>query len=150
MEILEKFEIEKEEAVYTFLDAINEYSQDDDMQFDKWWELNGERFKVVLDDNIDAVRIMTIHQSKGLEFKNVILPFELSLDDNISKNDLQWLDSDFGHLPIYFSKNLKDSNFFHQYYKELITRYYDNFNVLYVALTRAKERMILFLTKQNR
>ncbi len=150
MEIIEKFEIEKEEAVYTFLDVINEYSQDDDIQFDKWWELNGERFKVVLSDNIDAVKIMTIHQSKGLEFKNVILPYELSLEDNISKNDLQWLESEFGFLPIYFSKHLKDSDFFYQYYQEVITRYYDNFNVLYVALTRAKERMILFFDKTKK
>lgn len=148
MAILEKFDIEKEEAVYTFLDAINEYSKDDDLQFNKWWEVNCERFKIVLDDNVDAVKIMTIHQSKGLEFKNVIIPFELSLADNIGKNDLQWFDSAFGHLPIYYSKNLKDTDFFHQYYEELITRYYDNFNVLYVALTRAKEKMFLFLEEK--
>ncbi|MDR2401948.1 MAG: UvrD-helicase domain-containing protein [Cytophagales bacterium] len=149
MAILEKFEIEKEEAVYTFLDVINEYTKDDDMPFDKWWEVNNERFKVVLEDDIDAVKIMTIHQSKGLEFKNVIIPFELSLDDNISKNDLQWFESEFGFLPTYYSKNLKDSKFFHQYYKEFITRYYDNLNVMYVALTRAKEKMFLFSKKNN-
>ena len=149
MDILEKFEIEKDEAVYTFLDAINEYAKDDNVAFDKWWELNNGHFKIVLDDNVDAVKIMTIHQSKGLEFKNVIIPFELSLDDNISKNDLQWFESEYGFLPIYYSKNLKDSKFFHQYYEELITRYYDNLNVVYVALTRAKEKMILFHQKDD-
>ena len=93
---------------------------------------------------------MTIHQSKGLEFKNVIIPFELSLENNITKNDLQWMYSDFGYLPIYYSKGLKDSKFSQQYYEELITRYYDNLNVEYVALTRAKEKMFLFCKKNQK
>lgn len=150
IDVVEKFEIEKEEAIYTFLDIINEYILDDKIAFNKWWEINNDRFKIVLEDNVDAVKIMTIHQSKGLEFKNVIIPFELSLENNITKNDLQWMYSDFGYLPIYYSKGLKNSKFSQQYYEELITRYYDNLNVEYVALTRAKEKMFLFCKKNQK
>ena len=62
----------------TFQDYIVSFtgSKNSDIQsFLDWWETTGTRKSVVLPGNQDAMRILTIHKSKGLEFKVVILPF---------------------------------------------------------------------------
>ena len=51
-----------------------------------WWEENGKKKSVVLPGNQDAIRILTIHKSKGLEFKIVILPFLSWNLDHIPQN----------------------------------------------------------------
>jgi ATP-dependent exoDNAse (exonuclease V) beta subunit len=43
--------------------------------FLEYWQQHGTEEKVPMPDNLDAVRIMTMHKSKGLEFPVVIIPF---------------------------------------------------------------------------
>src|SRR5690606_12472113 len=43
--------------------------------FLEWWSENAQKIFLDVPDNMDAVKVMTIHKSKGLEFPVVIYPF---------------------------------------------------------------------------
>jgi ATP-dependent helicase/nuclease subunit A len=92
------------------------------------------------------MRILTIHKSKGLEFKVVILPFlSWNLDHIPSKQPYLWVKpenapfSDIGVVPVRYSSELSKTWFAESYAEEKHSAYVDNINLLYVALTRAKE-----------
>ncbi len=89
----------------------------------------------------DAIRIMTIHKSKGLEFPYVIFPYA----DQVSlyKPSAHWctLGEEYGTLagcyPVNLSSGCLKSGFEEAYLQEYRSQVVDNLNVLYVALTRA-------------
>jgi ATP-dependent exoDNAse (exonuclease V) beta subunit len=133
----------------TFQDYILNFtgSKNADIQtFLDWWEESGKKKSVVLPGNQEAIRILTIHKSKGLEFKVVILPFlSWNLDHMASKQPVLWVrpDSppfnDLGIVPVKYSKDLTNTIFADFYKEEKYSVYLDNINLLYVALTRAKD-----------
>ena len=95
-----------------------------------------------------AIKIMTIHKSKGLEFPIVIFPFA-DLDIYREKEAMSWLPLDeeqhngFSHLLINHNKNTqhysKESlEIYNQHKAELEL---DNINLLYVVMTRAVEQL---------
>src|SRR5690606_21982740 len=43
--------------------------------FLEWWDTEGSAKALPASENQDAVQVMTVHKSKGLEFRAVILPF---------------------------------------------------------------------------
>jgi len=92
----------------------------------------------------DAVKIMTIHKSKGLEypicyFSGLYKPFNIS---DLKERFL--LDKDFGIIVPYFKEGIAST-----IYKELLKDKYlreeisEKIRLFYVALTRAREKMIL-------
>ena len=97
----------------------------------------------------DAVRIMTIHKAKGLEFPVVIFPFA---EEDFGKGPPQkiWLNADektMGLPKVLVDKNKSVENFgedasivYHQKTQEDLL---DTINVLYVALTRAEEQLYI-------
>ncbi len=133
----------------TFQDYIISFigNKNADIQsFLEWWEETGKKKSVVLPGNQDAMRILTIHKSKGLEFKIVILPFlSWNLDHLQSKQPVLWVKpetspfNDLGIVPVKYSKELTHTIFAEYYKEEKYSVYLDNINLLYVALTRAKE-----------
>src|SRR5947207_1158524 len=61
-----------------FLDVVLEQSQKRQagvMQFLEWWDLYSEKISVIVPEAENAIRIMTIHKSKGLQFPAVIVPY---------------------------------------------------------------------------
>jgi ATP-dependent helicase/nuclease subunit A len=111
-----------------------------------WWETTGSGKSVVLPGNQNAMRILTIHKSKGLEFKVVILPFiSWNLDHMSFKQPFLWVRpetapfSDIGVVPVRYSSELNKTWFADSYAEEKHSAYVDNINLLYVAMTRAKE-----------
>ena len=98
-------------------------------------------------DKINAVQVMTIHKSKGLAFNVVIIPF--NWEDRKNSDEI-WVDSSKlldGSLPsalINTSQTLSLSHFSDRYQKEQDLNLLDNLNKLYVATTRAKERLYIF------
>lgn len=47
--------------------------------FLSWWDDNEDKLSVTTPQEQDAMRVMTIHKSKGLEFKVVIIPFVIGV-----------------------------------------------------------------------
>lgn len=117
--------------------------------FLNYWDKNSEKFSIPSPEGDDAVRIMTIHKSKGLEFPLVILPFAEEDYSRGPRNKL-WLDADVQDLGL--PKVLIDNNSSVEGYGETASVVYnqkkqeellDNVNVLYVALTRAEEQLYI-------
>ena len=120
-----------------------------------WWQEAGKTTPLPAAQQVGAIRIMTIHQSKGLQFKVVILPFcDWDFDHNPKKSPILWRDTtqkpftSFPPLPIQYSKKLIDTHYAHDYYEEQQQVYLDNLNLLYVAFTRPEEGLYL-LTKKD-
>ena len=111
----------------------------------------------------DAVNIMTIHKSKGLEFNVVIYPEAISdLDEKLRKNLVaeQWIlpqDIDMEAVPnldkVLFKLNssaeLMGERAMELVGKEKDSNRLDNLNLLYVAFTRAKQRLYIMAKQSN-
>ena len=93
-----------------------------------------------------AVRVMTIHKSKGLEFPYVIFPFADKV--TLYHRSYYWCQPEVAGTPladyvdgVYFvelSGSSESTLFAEDYHQERALQYIDNINVFYVALTRAK------------
>lgn len=124
--------------------------------FLEWWENNkwkSERSLKVA-GNVNAVNILTIHKSKGLQFKYVIIPFcNWKMDHD--KFPILWVTSteapynNLGYLAVKYTSDLEESFFKDDYEKEIIKAHLDNLNLLYVALTRAEEGLFIFAGKPS-
>lgn len=94
----------------------------------------------------DAVRVMTIHKSKGLEFKVVLIPILEWELINTRHDNLIWVpahklglpDERWNELrvPVKFAKDMAASVFAEEHAEELRANFEDNLNMAYVALTR--------------
>ena len=71
--------LEKENLfVSAFVDAVidySEHSEQDIISFLNWWEETGKYKKVSFPEGTDSITVSTIHKSKGLEFKVVLIPY---------------------------------------------------------------------------
>ncbi len=116
--------------------------------FLEWWDDKGSNSSISIPDGQNAIKIMTIHKSKGLEFKAVIVPFCHWVLDKKSHDSLIWCKpqtAPFNQLdivPVNYTSKLIHSELFPQYITERLLQFIDNLNVLYVAFTRASEALI--------
>ncbi len=148
----------------TFQDCILEFStnnRNDIGSFLSWWDENqtSEKLAINVSDEKDAIRIMTIHKSKGLQFKVVIIPYlNWSVDHASSGNisNIIWCDTGdvvpfnaIKYLPLRYSKALANTIFKQDYYQEMIMAYMDNINMLYVAFTRAEDGLYAFAKEKK-
>jgi ATP-dependent exoDNAse (exonuclease V) beta subunit len=138
--------------VQYFLDIVLERdirNQAGISDFLKYWDKNAEKFSIPSPEGTNAVRIMTIHKSKGLEFPVVIFPFAEE-DYNRKPKSKLWLNAEeetFG-LPKVLIDNSKAIEGFGDEASEVYNQkkqeeLLDNINVLYVALTRAEEQLFI-------
>ena len=133
-----------------FQDILLQYTRresTDIRSFLNWWEVEKEKKCVAMPDNQDAIRLMTIHKSKGLEFDAVIIPF---CDWSLCKSGKTlWCRpdekpfSDMKLLPLKFEQALRDTIFMKEYLHEKMMSYIDNLNLLYVAFTRTKKLLFI-------
>ncbi len=152
-EIIEKivatFNLKNDAYIHHFknftLSYQNKYSSDID-SFIKFWEENNHKEKIQSPSNINAVNLLTIHKSKGLAFKNVIIPF--NWDKNLNRKFVYAYDFKYQsailNLILNYSSNLKNSSFSNIYENEIELNLMDNVNKLYVAMTRAVDRLFIF------
>ena len=154
-----KSDIPNNERVFVqaFLDMIADFVEREAGDIDKflrWWRETGIRGKIAMPDSQNAIRILTIHKSKGLGFKAVIIPF-CDWDADQKSGSIVWCHPErppFDRLqlvPVPYSKELSKTFFADTYYHEKLHAYIDNLNALYVAFTRAKEELIVFAPHQE-
>jgi ATP-dependent exoDNAse (exonuclease V) beta subunit len=145
--------------VQYFLDIVLERDVKNQMNisdFLDYWNKHKHKISVPSAEGSNAIRIMTIHKSKGLEFLVVIFPFA---EEDFSRNKKEkiWLDSSSSELN--FDKFLIDKSSKVIDYGEDAARVYqqksqedllDNTNVLYVALTRAEEQLYVISSYKDK
>lgn len=97
-----------------------------------------------------AIRIMTIHKSKGLQAQTVFIPFcNWPTDDSKSSSKI-WspiaseFDEGDDYIPISDSSMMYESAYREQYMQEHMDLRIDSLNMLYVALTRAEDNLFVF------
>ena len=141
-----------------FLDAIFDFSQKHLgglPEFLHWWELRKDRLSISTPSKSEAVQIMTIHKSKGLEFPVVIYPFaDTELYPNNSDNYNWYLphkDEFDGFDALLINQNSKLKDFNEQtarlYESRRSEQQLDSLNILYVALTRSIEQLHILSTQ---
>ncbi|MCE5320625.1 MAG: UvrD-helicase domain-containing protein [Bacteroidales bacterium] len=142
------------ESVYilSFLDLVLDFVKNkraDISSFLDWWDEKGFKASVAAPEGQDAIRIMTIHKSKGLGIKSVIIPF-LTCSFKKSSGDIMWckpLTEPFNAMPLVpvkYSSELAKTIFAPEYEAEYTRNIIDNLNIAYVAFTRAREELIIF------
>ncbi|MCD8193610.1 MAG: UvrD-helicase domain-containing protein, partial [Tannerellaceae bacterium] len=146
--------------VQAFLDMIADYTRKesaDITRFLEWWEETGYRKTIATPEGQNAIRILTVHKSKGLGFKVVLLPFcDWEIDHKPTKPVILWCRpgvSPFDQLklvPVRYGATLSNTIFAEDYFREKLHAYIDNLNTLYVACTRAKEEMIIFAPRPGK
>ena len=156
-EIIRGFKLVNSSNAYVqfFLDVVLEQQRKatDIGDFLEFWELKKDKLSIVASENTNAVQVMTIHKSKGLEFPVVIFPCDVNIYKQI--NPKIWFDDlpkeyDFKELLIDYKKDLSLINargleIYNQQREELEL---DNFNLLYVSLTRAVEQLHVITEKK--
>lgn len=140
--------------VLAFLDIVSDHAQRENTdlgRFLAWWEESGVKKTIATPDGQNAIRILTIHKSKGLGFRAVILPFgNWEIDHDPLKPVTLWAHPNKApfnklHLvPVKYGQTLGNTIFARDYFKEKLHAFIDNLNTLYVAFTRAKDELIVF------
>ena len=129
------------EAVYDFTSN----NRSDLAGFLDWWDENQNKRTVKIPEGHDAMRILTIHKSKGLQFKVVLMPFLKWTIFDTSKGNVVWAPFEDREknlaavIPLTLGGNLAQSAFHQIYSEEAILAYLDSLNMIYVALTRAED-----------
>jgi ATP-dependent exoDNAse (exonuclease V) beta subunit len=139
-----------------FLDVVFEFQQKNQgsiAEFLEFWELKQDALSIVAPEAKNAVRIMTIHKAKGLEFPVVIFPYDIDIYRQINPKVWYALESSKSvkSVLVNYSKKLnyvgeQGKNLFEKRREELEL---DNFNILYVALTRAVEQLYIISGKST-
>ena len=124
--------------------------------FLKWWDKVGPGLSISSPDNIDAIRVITIHKSKGLQFPCVLIPM---FDWNFDQSSIEWIETagfkdklpkGVAIPPIVPVKRDNKSTLFDNEFKEIArSNIMDSLNKTYVACTRAQYELIIY-TENNK
>ena len=140
-----------------FLDEVLNFSikQNNNIKdFIDFWDDKKEKASLIVPQGLNAVTIMTIHRSKGLEFPVVILPFSNGKVEKGKKH--LWIDTHNDKIPqlpsalVSASESLLETPYAYLYEEEKSKSLLDALNVLYVALTRPEERLYVLTAKPSK
>ncbi len=146
-------------SIQYFLDFVLTYTlrnSNDLHEFLLYWDDKKDKESIVTPGESNAVQIMTIHKSKGLQFPVVIVPYA-DWDAFSDRNAHVWIplkhqqNKRFNYFYVPASKNLSENN---RIGKKIIDQnndqiQLDNLNILYVATTRAIERLYIATLHQK-
>ena len=145
--------------ILTFLEDVFEFSRQKGVSLSEYlshWETQSEKLRLSTPEHTNAIRVMTIHQAKGLEFPIVILPFmDTQLHPNVRDKiwfsfqnstlaNIQWGWFNFSSQLLHCGSDAE------ALYKEhLLAKELDALNILYVALTRARNQLYVVTHSVN-
>jgi ATP-dependent exoDNAse (exonuclease V) beta subunit len=120
------------------------------------WDEKGSAKNLSVEKSDSTIELMTIHKAKGLEKKVVIIPYcSWQLDPII--NNTVWATpeqrgelSEIGQFPVNYNGKMEQSIYADEYFREKIYSHVDAVNMLYVALTRAKEELYAFIPRNKK
>lgn len=121
-----------------------------------WWNEKGHKTSVNINEDVDSVRLLTVHKAKGLEYEAVLLPFfnwDVSWVGN--QTPMLWCRpgsepfNRFPLLPVKAGSELKKTIFSDDYFEEKVSSYIDTLNLVYVAFTRAKSVLVVHCRKKE-
>ncbi|ABV85152.1 UvrD-helicase domain-containing protein [Rickettsia massiliae] len=141
LNLREIYDDDSDDMINELLTLSKNYANDIDNSlqgFVAWFENNDIYIKRDMEHS-DKIRVMTVHGSKGLETPIVILCDSTTLP--ISSNKFIW--DDKGEM--FFSANAADTPEFLQELKEAekLKDLQEYIRLLYVAMTRAKDKLII-------
>jgi ATP-dependent exoDNAse (exonuclease V) beta subunit len=122
----------------------------------KWWDEEGKNLNIEVTHTApDGIRILTLHKSKGLQFKNVIIPF--AHWQKGSKIDTLWLPGEAFSIPAlhggFYPAELSGKHsvcpVLSKYFEdEVFAMIVDQVNMLYVANTRAVDNLFIIYSNE--
>lgn len=135
-----------------FLDVLHDYSNrqvSSVPDFLEWWAEHAGKYSVVIPEGVDAVQVMTIHKSKGLQFQVVIYPFA---DNDFSRpaKEGQWVElpdmAETRPLEIAWlsiSSAMEGTPYEPVWQQEKGKTLLDLLNMVYVAFTRPVQKLFV-------
>lgn len=154
--LFEMKRIEEQDAyLFSFFDAVTEYLQNNSSDLDAFIRYWNETLcnKTIPSGEMDGIRILSIHKSKGLEFHTVLIPYCDWKLENETNNQLIWCSpteapfSTLDIVPVNYSSTMAESVYRQNYLDERLQLWVDNLNLLYVAFTRAGKNLIFWCKK---
>lgn len=157
-ELITSFKLnERDPFVLSFLDQVLQFNLKHNKgipAFLMWWDEKKDKLSVDGSGVKDAVKIMTIHKAKGLEFPVVICPF-MNWTQGAQRDHI-WTVSrhnEVDGLPVLLlpsEKKLTETPYADLLQEEIEKSKLDDLNILYVAFTRAVDRLHILTSYPGR
>lgn len=141
--------------ITAFRDAVVDFmqrGQGDIRAFLRWWDEKGYKESVVGGKDTNAITVLTIHKSKGLEYPCVHIPFA-SFNLAPKSSEIAWfeymplpgINTSIAPpmLPLELKSGLENTPYADQYRKIVADNALNQLNLEYVAFTRAGEELII-------
>jgi ATP-dependent exoDNAse (exonuclease V) beta subunit len=156
-QLVRSFNLHQQADAYIqgFLNLVLSFAQTENgniHEFLDYWQEKSKNFTLTMPENAEAITLMTIHKSKGLQFPVVILPFADWETDKINANQYLWVNLTHNkdlavQVALLPANQLQKTELADQFEEEQHKTILDNLNILYVALTRPEERLYIFSTQ---
>lgn len=143
--------------IAAFQDYVIDYCSNypaDIASFLEWWGKHADSLAITSPEDADAVQIMTIHKSKGLEFMCVILPWlDMKIAPKNRNTDWIWVEPEIKtpddvtlppYIPVSLDPGLTDTIYAKDYIRNADAEIMDRLNSLYVAFTRPIDELYIF------
>ena len=120
-------------------------------EFQEWWVINAKEYKLDVPEDWDAVKLMSFHKAKGLEFRVVINHFSQGhFIVGANQQAEVWINPELKDFPSIKSfpfkvSKLKNTRFEHLLTQETDYGLLDSINLFYVAMTRPQQKLYLLV-----